>query len=119
MRMSTMILAIAAGTALLMRMVAVGQPAQCNTRAVSSTARDCGSTGCDGCIEENADQQLWCNTTFDNTYCCVAICQPFNATYQRRTGECDGDCVCVWGAWANVTTSFDHTVSTCGDCPAG
>ena len=90
-------------------------PMECGTRATKVTSRNCADTSNEGCELQNADDFLFCVKTQDTTACWRTPVQPFQATYQRRTGECvDG--ICVFGDWQDVTTTFDHINHTdeCG-----
>ena len=91
-------------------------PMQCGTKMSKTTEASCVASGCDSCEQQSATEYLFCTDTTDNVACWRTPCERFTATYQRRTGECDGDCVCQFGEWVDVTTTFDHTNTTdeCG-----
>lgn len=91
-------------------------PMQCGTKMSKTTEASCSASGCDSCEKQTATDYLFCTDTTDTVACWRTFCEPFTATYQRSTGECDGDCVCQYGAAVEVTTTFDHTNMTdeCG-----
>lgn len=91
-------------------------PMQCGTRMSRTTDASCAASGCETCEQQSSSEYLFCTETTDSVACWRIACEPFTATYQRKTGECDGDCVCQFGASVDVTTTFDHTNVTdeCG-----
>ena len=103
---------ITTAMALLTTLSAMGL--NCGTTTTASTYRDCASSGGEACIEENADQDVFCYSTSDTTLACVSVpCTPYNKTYNRHDGTCvSAGSTCVWGAWREVTTNFDHTVAS-------
>lgn len=94
-------------------LLAQSGPMQCGTKMSKTTDHPCSASGCDTCEQQQSQTDyLFCTTTTDTVACWRTSCPPFTATYQRRTGECDNDCVCQFGAWVDVTTTFDHTNMT-------